>query len=196
MCSRIATRDFSSTSTATIAGFSGDWRKSSKFAASCSIVYCGASTSASWPSTRSRVSLSSWRSTVMAQAARLSTSTTPLRSRMRPRGDSVCTTRVARATASTLRALLGAHLEEPQAGQERAKQGDNDDADDGNPNAAVVAHGMGMKVEENSADRAVGLGVAGPANPGNASGHVREGTAPVRQPVPRISVQRWSQRCA
>ena len=130
----------SGTPTATIAGFSGVWRRSLKLFSSCSAVYCGASTSASWPSTRVRVDLGSCRSTVTAHSATFSTSTVPLRSRMRPRGDSVCTVRVAARHGLELQLLLPAHLHEPQARDESPEQGDDDDADDGDPDAAVVAH--------------------------------------------------------
>ena len=37
--------------------------------------------------------------------------------------------------------LLPAHLQEPQARDESPEEGDDDDADDGDPDAAVVAHG-------------------------------------------------------
>ncbi len=39
--------------------------------------------------------------------------------------------------------VLGPHLEEPQARQKCAKEGDDHDADDGDPDAAVVGHGDG-----------------------------------------------------
>ena len=39
-----------------------------------------------------------------------------------------------------LQLLLPAHLQEPQAREESPEQGDDDDADDGDPDAAVVAH--------------------------------------------------------
>ena len=59
---------------------------------------------------------------------------------MRPRGDSVCTILVLRATAWNRELLFGAHLQEPQAREESDEQGDDDDADDRYPDAAVVGH--------------------------------------------------------
>ena len=131
------------TPTATIAGFSGVCRRSSKFCSSCSAVYCGASTSASWPMHRARVG----RVELAVDgdrplATRFSTSTTPLRSRMRPRGDSVCT--IARTARDGLdpQVLLG----RPSGGTTGARESAQNRATTttptmADPDAAVVAHG-------------------------------------------------------
>ena len=99
------------------------------------------STSESWPITRARVRRGRSRSTVTAHATLSWASTIlPLRSKMRPRGESVGFGASFGCGVFAASALIGAHLQEPEAREESAEEGDDDDADHGDANAAVVAH--------------------------------------------------------
>ena len=63
--------------------------------------------------------------------------------------------------------LLGAHLQEPQAREERREEGDDDDADDAHSDAAVVAHAVRRLIET----RRTLVGTV--AGPGRARSSVR-----------------------